>query len=115
MKASILAMGLFSLLFLAARNLPAQVYVPYSSQYADIQYQQYLQYEQWQQYLDYLRQNDPYYDLHVVHYELFRQPYQPYLIYPPCCYAGGIPVLFIPLRQLPHAARSRALRTLRRR
>ncbi len=118
MKACILTIGLFALLIMPATNLPAQVYAPYDSRYADIPYEQYLQYEQQlqqQQYRGYWRQNDPYYDLHVLHYELFRQPYQPYLMYPPCCYASDIPLLFVPLRRLPHAARSRVPWTIRRR
>jgi hypothetical protein len=118
MKTFFVAVGLFGLLVLAAPNIRAQVYAPYDSRYADIQYQQYLQYEQylqWQQYLEYLRQNDPYYDLHVVHYQLFLQPYQPYLVYPPCCHAGGIPRLFAPMRQWPHVGRGRAPRSVGRR
>ena len=118
MKASIIAIGALSLLFLAASSLRAQVYVPYDSRYADIPYEQYLQYEQQlyqQQYSGYWRQNDPYYDLHVLHYELFLPPYQSYLIYPPCCYAGGVPFLSVPTHRFPHAGRGLAPRRFGRR
>ena len=118
MKTSIFAMGLLSLLLLAVPNLRAQVYVPYDSRYADIPYEQYLQYEQQlqqQQYPEYWRQNDPYYDLHVLHYELFLQPYQPYLIYPPCCSVVGVPFLSVPIHRLPHAHRGLVPRRLGRR
>lgn len=85
MKASFLAIAILALFLLRAPGVNAQVYGPY---WGDPQYQywQYQNYLQWQQYLDYLRQTDPYYDLHVLHYELFLQPYQPYQIYPPCCF-----------------------------
>jgi hypothetical protein len=51
-----------------------------------VQYQHYMQ---WQQYLAYLRQTDPYYDLHVMHYQLYLRPYQPHQIFAPCCYVIG--------------------------
>jgi len=89
-KASLVAVALLSLLLLRAPELGAQFYAPYYGPYGDVQYQQYLQYQyylQWQNYLEYLRQTDPYYDLHVLHYQLYLQPYQPYQIYQPCCFA----------------------------
>jgi hypothetical protein len=79
---------MFGLLLLSPPDLRAQVYSPFWGLYPDVHYQQYLQYQNylhWQQYLEYLRLNDPYYDLHVLHYQLYLQPYQPYQIYPPCC------------------------------
>jgi hypothetical protein len=94
MKTSFLAVALLGLLVLGARDLQAQVYGPYYGPYGDVQYQQYLQYQhylQWQDYLEYLRQTDPYYELHIIHYQLYLQPYQSYQIYQPCCYAFGIP------------------------
>jgi len=83
---------LLALLVLGARDLRAQAYGPYFGPYGDVQYQQYLQYQhylQWQQYLAYLQQTDPYYDLHVMHYQLYLQPYQPFQLYQPCCYGWG--------------------------
>jgi hypothetical protein len=80
MKVSYLAVALFGLLVLGRGDLRAQAYGPYYNPYWDVQYQQYLQYQhylQWQEYLDYLRQTDPYYELHVMHYQLYLQPYQP--------------------------------------
>jgi len=118
MKASFLAIAIFGLLVLCAPALRAQAYGPYYGPYGDAQYQQYLQYQhylQWQQYLDYLRQTDPYYDLHVMHYHLYRRPYQAYQTYPSCCYAFGIPAWSTPLGRAPHAPRSRPPQAVRRR
>lgn len=111
MKAFCLAVALFGLLVLDARDLRAQAYGPYYGPYWDVQYQQNLQYQhylKWQEYLDFLRQTDPYYELHVMHYQLYRQPYQPYQIYPPCCYAIGIPTWSTPFGWVPYWARSLA-------
>jgi len=113
MKASCLAIALFGLLVLGAPDLRAQAYGPYYyGPYWDVQYQQYLQ---WQGYLEYMRQTDPYYELHAMHYQLYLQPYQPYQMYAPCCYAIGIPAWSTPLGRTPHAARSRAPQAVRRR
>ena len=88
------AVAIYGFLAFAASRLDAQIHGPYfgSGPYWDAQYQQYLHYQnylQWQQYLDHLRSVDPYYDLHVVHYQLYLAPYQPYYNYVPCCYAPG--------------------------
>ena len=118
MKASFLTVALFGLLVLGARDIRAQAYRPYYNPYWDVQYQQYLQYQhylQWQDYLEYLRQTDPYYELHVMHYQLYLRPYQPYQIYQPCCYAFSIPALSKPISRVPHAARSRAPQAVKRR
>jgi hypothetical protein len=40
----------------------------------------------------------------LMHYQLYLQPYQSYLIYPPCCYAAGV---VIPERSVPISPRSR--------
>ena len=115
MKASFLAIATLGLLVLSAPALRAQPYGPYYGAYGDAQYQQYLQYQhylQWQQYLDYLRETDPYYDLHVMHYQLHR--YQVYQTYPPCCYTFGIPTRSRPLSAAPHVPRSRAPQAVRR-
>jgi hypothetical protein len=87
MKNSFLAITLLGLLALGSRDVQAQAYDPY---WEEIQYQQYLQH---QQYLAYWRQYDPYYELHVLHYQLYRQPYYSYQLYQPCCYAWGVPSL----------------------
>lgn len=116
MKAFFLAVTLLGLLFVGARDLRAQAY-PYYDPYWDVQYQQYLQYQhylQWQNYLEYLRQTDPYYELHVMHNQLYLQPYQPYQIYSPCCYGFGVPARSFG-RVIPHWARSRAPQAVRRR
>src|SRR5512138_271164 len=92
MKFLFVAIAIFGLLIFSAPQVKAQVYPPYpywgDSQYQYWQYQSYLQ---WQQYLEYLRETDPYYDLHIMHFQLYLQPYQPYLIYPPCCFFSPTP------------------------
>ncbi|HZD40109.1 MAG TPA: hypothetical protein VE131_05260 [Terriglobales bacterium] len=116
MKASVLALAIFGLLVSGVPELRAQVFGPsYAPSYWDVHYQQYLQ---WQQYLEYLRQTDPYYDLHTLHYQLYLRPYQAYLAYPPylpCCYAVGIPVLSGHFRRAPHGAKGRVFKPVRRR
>jgi hypothetical protein len=88
MKKSLLTITLLGLFALGSRDLQAQVYDPY---WEAIQYQQYLQH---QQYLAYLQQYDPYYELHLLHYQLYLQPYRSYYLYQPCCFAwGGVPSL----------------------
>src|SRR5215475_12223235 len=88
MKKSVLLVTLLASLVLGSRALQAQVYTPYyyNPYWDPFQYQQYQNYLQWQQYLAYLQQVDPYYDLHVMHYQLYLQPYQRYQLYQPCCY-----------------------------
>jgi hypothetical protein len=108
MRSSVLVIALLGLLLLGPSELRAQPY-PYYSSFWDAQYQQYLQYQhelQWQQYLRYLQEVDPYYDLHVMHYQLYLQRYQPYPTYLPCCYTVGIPVGSTPIGRLPHSVRS---------
>jgi hypothetical protein len=123
MKTTFLAVVLFGVLVLGARDLQAQAYY---TPYWDLQYQQYLQYQNylhWQRYLYYLQQVDPYYDLHVMHYQLYLAPYQPFQIYPPCCYGFGIPTWSTPIgptwsmsgRVPQQKARSRAPQAGRRR
>ena len=94
MKNSFLALILLALLVLGSRDVQAQAYGPYYyDPYWDAQYQQYLQYQrylQWQQYLAYLQQTDPYYDLHVMHYQLYLPQYPSYQLYQPCCFAAGV-------------------------
>jgi hypothetical protein len=107
MRVSILAIVFLGLMLLGAPGLRAQGY-PYYSPLWDYQYQQYLRYEndlQWQQYLRYLQEVDPYYDLHVMHYQLYLQRYQPYPAYLPCCYAFATPAWSTPSGRVPHATR----------
>lgn len=111
MKVTLLAIGLLCLFLVGATDLRAQIYGPYYNPYGDAQYQQYLE---WQRYLDYLQQVDPYYELHVMHYQLYLQRFQPFFVYPPCCYAIGIPRWSTPLRRMPHGAKSRAPKAVRR-
>ena len=114
MKVYFLAIAILSLLVFRVPDIRAQSYGPYW----EVQYQQYLQHQQylqWQQYLEYLRQNDPYYELHAMHYQLYLRPYPPHQIYVPCCYAVGIPVWSTPTGRVPHAAKGRKSKAGRRR
>jgi hypothetical protein len=83
MKTAFLTVVLSALIFLVVSDLPAQTY-PYPYYYWDgYQYQQYSP-------QDY----DPYYELHVLHYQLYRPQYQAFPLYPPyyqpCCFVGGL-------------------------
>ena len=109
MKAAVLTTLLWGFLTLGSPDARAQIHGPYfgSNPYWDAQYQQYLHYEnylQWQQYLDYLRSVDPYYDLHLIHYQLYLAPYNPYQAYWPCCYAPR--VRLHPGRWVPYGMRT---------
>ena len=86
MKTTLTAATLLALLVLGPPDLRAQAYGPY---YHD-PYWEYQQYLQWQQYLADLQQYDPYYELHVMHYQLYLTPPPSYQLYQPCCYAGGV-------------------------
>ncbi|MGH7794317.1 MAG: hypothetical protein ACREQ2_05390 [Candidatus Binatia bacterium] len=110
MKAFLLGIGVLTLVALAAPDSRAQAYDPYYGPSWDLQYQQYLA---WQQHLDYWRQNDPYYELHVMHYQLYRPPYPSHFVYTPCCYAVGIPTWSAPFRRMPHRASGRGGRAVR--
>lgn len=118
MKNIFLAVALLSLLLSAAPDVRAYPYGAVEGAYADMHYQEYLRYQhylQWQQYLEYLRQTDPYYDLHVMHYQLYRPPLPTYQTYLPCCYAVGVPVWQRPLGRAPEAPGNRAPRAVKRR
>ena len=118
MRAFLLAIAIFGLLVLSGRDLRAQAYGPFYDPYWDVQYQQYLQYQhylQWQDYLEYLRQTDPYYDLHVMHYQLYLQRYQPYPIYQPCCFTFGVPSRSLRFGRMPHWGGRGATPPVRRR
>ena len=100
MKTSLLTVTLLAFLLFGSRSLQAQFYSPYYNPYWDVQYQQYLQYQeylQWQEYLAYLQQYDPYYELHVMHYQLYLPPPPSYQPYEPCCYPGGVVILEQPV------------------
>jgi hypothetical protein len=102
MKNFFLAITLLALLFLGSRDVQAQAYGPYYyDPYWDAQYQ-YQQYLQWQQYLAYLQQTDPYYDLHLMHYQLYLPQYPSYQLYPPCCFGGGVVIVQPPAPVGPH-------------
>jgi hypothetical protein len=93
MKAWLLAIALFALLVSGVGHLGAQPYgSPYYDPYFDAQYQQFVNYQNylnWQQHLSFLQQVDPYYQLHLMHYQLYLSPYQPYQTYAPCCYVSA--------------------------
>lgn len=108
MKLWISAIALIGYLALGAPDLRAQMYGPYYVPYWEAEYQQYLHYQnylQWQQHLDYLRHFDPYYQLHLLHYQLYLAPYQPYHSYLPCCYVSSFSPLSGPSR-VPFGTRS---------
>jgi hypothetical protein len=87
-KTYFLAVTLLALVFLSSRSAEAQAFNAfYYSPYWETQYQDYLH---WQAYLEYLRQYDPYYELHVIHYQLYRQPFPGYQVYPSCCYVWDV-------------------------
>ena len=98
MKIAALTVVFVGLLLLGARDLSAQAY-PYPYYYWDgFQYQQYSPQEY-----------DPYYELHVLHYQLYLPQYQPFPIYQPlyqpCCFTGGLVISrpAAPVRPLPQA------------
>jgi hypothetical protein len=80
MKATLLTVTLLVLLVSATHEVQAQAYFPYGAYWGGNQYQQYA------------LQTDPYDQLHVLHYQLYLQPYQsyPYQLYQPCCFVGGV-------------------------
>jgi hypothetical protein len=74
MKAIVMAVGLMSVLLLGNHEATAQMYqpYPYNAYWDGVQYQPY----------PYPQQYDPYYDLHVMHYQLYLQQYPGYPVYP---------------------------------
>jgi len=85
MKAIFFAIMLMGLLVLGSQEVRAQYYDPYS------QYQPY----------PYAQRYDPYYDLHVLHYQLYLPQYPGYPFYQSCCFATGVPVLAQPAIPVP--------------
>src|SRR4051794_35297856 len=84
MKAIFLLTALLAFMVFGNHEANAQVYGPYA-------YAPYWDGTQQYQSYPYPQQYDAYYDLHVMHYQLYRQPYPGYPLYQPCCYAAGIP------------------------
>ena len=80
MKMAFLAVMLIGSIILGTHQVEAQAYGPY---YIPSWYEA--------QYQGYAQEYDPYYALHVLHYQLYlsQYQYQPYPIYPSCCFAGG--------------------------
>jgi hypothetical protein len=108
MKATFLSIVLMSLLVLGSHEVKAQMYEPYAyAPYGDgVQYQPY----------PYPQQYDPYYDLHVMHYQLYLQQYPGYPIYQPCCFVGGVaPVWSAPIVRPPLVIIAPRLPVFRRR
>jgi hypothetical protein len=88
MRPILLLIALMGSLLVGSDNLKAQMYGPYTyGPYGDV-----IQYPPY----PYPQQYDPYYDLHVMHYQLYRQQYSGYPVYQPCCYVAGIPVWSAP-------------------
>jgi hypothetical protein len=79
MKTAFSAVMLIGLIVLGTHDLQAQAYGPYyyPPSWNGAQYQGYAQ------------EYDPYYELHVLHYQLYLPQYQPYQTYAPCCFAAG--------------------------
>ena len=93
MKKLLWAIALSGVLCFGTARVQGQVYDPNYGFNLDPEYQQYLNYQnyqQWQHYLDQLRQSDPYYELHRMHYQLHIGAYDPYRYYPTCCYVPSM-------------------------
>lgn len=88
MKTFSLSIALMGLLALGTREVKAQMYglYPYGPDWNGVQYQPY----------PYPQQYDPYYDLHVMHYQLYLQQYPGYPVYQPCCFVAGVAPLWSP-------------------
>lgn len=95
MKALILAIGIMGVIVLGHREAMAQMYAPYTPYWDGVQYQAY----------PYPQRYDPYYDLHVMHYQLYLQQYPGYPVYQPfyqpCCFITGVPIWTAPVIRPP--------------
>ena len=109
MKTIFLSIALIGLLGLGSHDVKAQMSGPdaYAQYWDGVQYQPY----------PYPQQYDPYYDLHVMHYQLYLQQYPGYPIYQPYsqpgCFVGGVaPMWSSPVVRRPQvtAPRPRAFR-----
>jgi hypothetical protein len=80
MKTAFLAVMLIGSVVLGTHEVQAQAYGSYyyPPSWNEAQYQGYAQ------------EYDPYYELHVLHYQLYLPQYQPYPTYPSCCFAAGV-------------------------
>ena len=97
MKAIFLSIALMGLLVLGSHEAKAQMYgsYPYAPYWDGVQYQPY----------PYPQQYDPYYELHVMHYQLYQQQYPGYPIYQSCCFIGGFaPIWSPPVVRRPQVA-----------
>jgi hypothetical protein len=85
MKTALMVVTLLVLLISGTHEVQAQMYAPYGAY-------PYGAYWGGNQYQEYALQADPYDQLHVLHYQLYLQPYQsyPYQLYQPCCFVGGV-------------------------
>ncbi|HEY1266296.1 MAG TPA: hypothetical protein VGH16_03505 [Candidatus Binatia bacterium] len=97
MKKALLAIGTAALLFVLSPAAHAQV--PYYG------YDPYAAYAQ----PDYPQAYDPYYQLHVLHYQLYLQPYGYYYYTPPPVFVPGAPVVVAPSIAAPAGAGSRVV------
>ena len=105
MKAIFLSIAVMGLLLLESHEVKAQMYGPYgyAPYWGGVQYQPY----------PYPQNYDAYYDLHIMHYQLYLRQYPGYSVYQPCCFAGGAPVWSPPVVRPPKviiAPRPRAFR-----
>jgi hypothetical protein len=107
MKMGLMTIILAGLLLSFTGDLQAQTYDPnyYAAYWDGAQYQLSPQ------------QYDPYYELHVLHYQLYLPQHQPYQVYPPCCVPGDvvIPGWSGPIAPLPPVIINPRPRTMRRR
>jgi hypothetical protein len=107
MKVIFLSVALMTLLVLGSHQANAQMYgpYPYAPYWDGVQYQPY----------PYPQQYDPYYELHVMHYQLYLQQYPGYPVYQPCCFVTGVaPVWTPPAVRRPHATTPRPPASRRR-
>src|SRR5712692_8730932 len=92
MKMGLLTITLAGLLLLFTPDARAQVYDLYY--YWDgTQYQQFLPQQYDPYYYGDANQDayyDPYYELHVLHYQLYLPQHGAYPVYGPCCFGGGV-------------------------
>lgn len=106
MKAIIFSIALMGLLVLGSRDVNAQIYGSYGyPPYWGVPYQPY----------PYPQNYDPYYDLHVMHYQLYFQQYPGYPYYQPCCFAGIGPLWSAPVVTPPPVIIAPRPRPFRRR
>ena len=113
MKIGLMTIILAGLLLSFTRDVQAQAY-DLSYYWDGAQYQQYSPQPYYGDTSSY-QQDDPYYDLHVMHYQLYLPQYQAYQVYP-CCVPGGfvIPRWSGPIAPPPQIIINPGPRTIRR-